>query len=243
MIFLSIIIPCYNEQRRLDKNLKIKLDYLKKQKYSWELILVNDGSTDKTQKIIKNFININKKYHIKSICIKPNNGKGNAVKEGMLNASGDFRLFTDLDNSTPLSELEKLLNYKNNFDVIIASRYLKESKITEKQSFIRRVISRGGNLYIKLLLGLNFQDTQCGFKLFSKSSVQNIFPKCLIKRWGFDLEVLSLAQKYNYKIKEVPIFWSDAGDSKLRPVKAALQVFSEAIKIKINLITNKYKLN
>lgn len=241
-MFLSIIIPCYNEERRLEKNLNLKLNYLKNQKYSWEVVLVNDGSTDNTKKIIDNFISLNKKYGIKLVDVKINQGKGNAVKEGMINSFGDYRLFTDLDNSTPMRELEKLLSYKDKFDIIIASRYLKESKIAEKQSFIRRIISRGGNLYIKLLLGLNFQDTQCGFKLFNKESACKIFPKCLISRWGFDLEVLTLAQKLNYKIKEVPISWSDVGDSKLRPVKAAMQVFDEAIKIKQNLKSNKYQL-
>lgn len=241
-MFLSIIIPCYNEERRLQKNLQIKIDYLKKQKYDWEMILVNDGSTDDTRKIITDYIAKNKNLNIRLVDVKPNQGKGNAVKAGMLSARGSWQLFTDADNSTPMPEIEKLFVYKNEFDIIIASRYLAQSKIAQKQTLMRRFISRAGNLFIRFFLGLNFLDTQCGFKLFTAESAKKIFSKCLIKRWGFDLEILTLGKKLNFKIKEVAVTWSDTSDSKLRPVKAASQVFGEAIKIKYNILTNKYQI-
>ncbi len=239
-MYLSIIIPCFNEERRLEKNLEIKINYLKNQKYSWEIILVDDGSTDKTTRIISGFINKYKKFSIRLISYKPNRGKGCAVRLGMLAAQGTLRLFTDIDNSTSIEQIEKLIKWTPNYPVIIASRYLKDSKIPQKQTILRRIISRLGNLFIKLLLGLNFSDTQCGFKLFDKDSATKIFPKCTIDRWGFDLEILTLAQKFGYNIKEVPIIWNDTLDSKLQPIKAAFQIISEAIKIKQNLQNGKY---
>lgn len=238
MIYLSVVIPCFNEERRLEKNLNIKLDYLKKQKYSWEIILVNDGSTDKTQQIINKFVKNNK--FIKYISINPNQGKGNAVKEGMIITKGKYNLFTDVDNSTSMEELSKMLKNMQKNNIIIASRYLKKSKINLKQNFFRRFLSRMGNFFVRIVLGISYKDTQCGFKLFDRKSVEVIFPKLKIKRWGFDLEILSLARKYQLKVLELPVNWKDEGDSKLNPIKAAMQVFIETIKIKWYLLTNKY---
>jgi glycosyltransferase involved in cell wall biosynthesis len=239
-MYLSIIIPCYNEERRLEKNLEIKINYLIQQKYSWEMVLVNDGSLDSTSKIMSDFINKYKRFNIKKIDINPNTGKGHAVKTGMLNAQGDLRLFTDSDNSTSIEQIDKLLSYTKDYSIVIASRYLQGSKIIQKQTIIRRIVSRLGNLFIKLLLGFRFSDTQCGFKLFNGDTAVKIFSKCKIDRWGFDVEILALAKKFKYQVIEVPIIWNDSLDSKLQPTKAALQVFNEAIKIKNNLKNGKY---
>ncbi|MCL5795423.1 MAG: glycosyltransferase family 2 protein [Patescibacteria group bacterium] len=239
-MYLSIIIPCYNEERRLGGNLEIKINYFKQQKYSWEMILVNDGSLDSTSKMMSNFINKYKKFNIKKIDISSNTGKGHAVKVGMLAAQGDLRLFTDSDNSTSIEQIDKIFPYAKNYSIVIASRYLKGSKIIQKQSIIRRIISRLGNLFIKLLLGFKFSDTQCGFKLFNRPAATKIFSKCKIDRWGFDVEILALAKKFNCPVIEVPVIWNDSLDSKLQPAKAAFQVFSEAMKIKKNLRDGKY---
>lgn len=239
MPYLSIIIPCYNEERRLKKNLAKKLAYFGNQKYSWEFVLVDDGSTDKTKKIM--LAEKDRNNHLKIVSYQKNQGKGYAIKKGMLAAEGKYRLFTDSDDSTEISQVEKLLKYKDKFEVIIASRYLAQSNIKIKQGFLRRLVSRAGNLFIKILLGLKYQDTQCGFKLFSQKSPEEIFSRSKINRWGFDIEILTLAEKLGYEIKEVPVNWRDTADSKLRPVKAASQVFFEAIKIKMNLLFNRYK--
>ena len=160
----------------------------------------------------------------------------------MLLAKGKYALFSDLDNSTPMPELEKMLKFIKDYDVIIASRYIKGAKIVKKQSIARRFVSRAGNLFIRFIIGLNVKDTQCGFKLFSRVSAKKIFSHLKSKRWGFDIEALLLAKKLGYKLKEVSVSWTDSGDSKLQPMKASIMVFSEAIKSKWNIITNKYKL-
>lgn len=239
-MYLSIVIPCYNEERRLEKNLEIKIKYFKKQKYSWEIILVNDGSSDKTSKIMSEFIDRYDKINIKKIDVGSNRGKGYAVKAGMLKAQGDLRLFTDSDNSTSVEQIEKLLLFAKDYPIVIASRYLKKSKIIQKQSLLRRAISRLGNLFIRMLLGLSFSDTQCGFKLFGKEAATKIFNKCSIGRWGFDLEILALAKFFGFKTKEIPVIWNDSLDSKLQPTQAAFQVFVEALKIKNNLKNKRY---
>lgn len=242
MTFLSVIIPVYNEQKRLHDNMLKKLNFLKNQKYTWELIFVDDGSKDQTSQIIKKFISDNKKYQIKIINIKPNQGKGNAIKSGMLQAKGNFRLFSDLDDSTKMQEIPRLLKYKQNFDVVIGSRYLPDAKITKKQSLIRRLISRMGNLYIRIMLGIDIVDTQCGFKLFSAKSAEKIFSLISVKRWGFDVEALALAKKLNFRIKEVAVDWQDQEGSKVSPLKASLEVFSDVAKVKNNLLIDKYNL-
>lgn len=240
MIYLSVIIPCYNEERRLEDNLEKKIAYLNKQVYKWELILVNDGSVDNTQLIIKKFIKNNQNFSIHLLNIKNNQGKGNAVKQGMIASKGKYQLFTDLDNSTSISQINKLLLQVKDNNIVIASRYIQGANIGYKQNFLRRLVSRTGNLFVRLVLGLKYKDTQCGFKLFDRKATNIIFSKLKIKRWGFDLEILSLAKKYHLRVCEVPVVWSDAKDSKLNPIKAATQVFWETLKIKWYMLTNKY---
>ena len=242
MIYLSIVIPCYNESRRLKKNLAIKIEYLRKQTYIWEMVLVDDGSSDNTLEIMKDFIEKNPIYHVKLVVYPKNHGKGYAVRRGMLAAQGEYCLFSDLDNSTPMEELPELLKYSKDYPIVIASRYIKGSEIVKSQTLTRRFVSRLGNLFIRFIIGLNLRDTQCGFKLFSHASAQKIFSLQQSHRWGFDIESLLLAQKIGYQIKEVPVSWTDLGDSKLQPLKASMQVFGEALKSKWNIITNKYNI-
>lgn len=242
MIYLSVVIPCYNEERRIERNLLIKINYLRKQSYTWEIVLVDDGSSDKTSEIAKNFIASHGAYHIKFITYTKNKGKGYAVKKGMIASVGKYVLFSDLDNSTPLYELPRLLDSAMDFDIIIASRYIEGSKIVKKQTLTRRFVSRLGNLFIRFIIGLNLRDTQCGFKLFSQESSRRIFTYMRSQRWGFDIEALLLAKELHYSIKEVPVAWTDSGDSKLQPMSASMMVFSEAIKAKWNIMTNKYNI-
>lgn len=237
-IFLSIVIPTYNEEKRIDACLKKLKQYFLRQKYFWEIIFVDDGSSDGTTSKIKN--QISKIKNCRLIENKENHGKGYVVKQGMLEARGKYILFTDADLSTPIENVETLLPETDKFEVIIGSRYLSKKSIKLAQPFIRRIISRFGNLLVRVVLGLNFADTQCGFKLFSAKAAKDIFSRATINHWGFDMEILAIAKQLNYKIKEKSVNWYNDPHSKLRAGKAAFETFKELFKIKINLISGVY---
>ncbi len=235
----SIVIPVYNEKNRILKTLNSIYEYF--QNENFEIVIVDDGSNDNTASFIKNKKE-NIGENIKIISYQPNKGKGYAVKKGIEKAQGKFILFTDADNSTPIEEFKKLLTaLKNNNDIAIGSRYLPNSDIKIKQSMSRILIGRLGNLLIQLLLVKKIKDTQCGFKLFKNEVAKNIFKKQTINRWGFDMEILTIAQRLNYKIVEVPISWLNSSDSRLRPIRDTIKTFLELIKIKLNLLTGKYE--
>jgi len=227
---ISVVIPTYNEEKRLPKTLAEVLGYLEKLNKGSEVIISDGGSTDKTlQEVAK--LQKKSKVLIKVVKDKKREGKGEGVKKGILASSGQWVLFMDADNSTPISEFEKLYRHRSDFDIVIGSRYA-GVEIQVKQSFVRRLVSRSGSFLIRVLTGLRFADTQCGFKLFSSKSAQKIFSRLKTKGWGFDVEVLLLAQKFGYKVKEVPVLWRDAKGSHLRAGRDGLNVLIEVIKLK-----------
>ncbi len=238
-IFLSVIIPAFNEEKRLPKTLNEINSYLSKQNYNYEIIVVSDGSTDRTCEIVENLKS--KITNLKIICEKENRGKGYAVKRGMLEAKGKFRLFTDADNSTPISEIEKFWpEFEKGADIVIASRDLKGAILDPPQNLYRRFVGEVFKYLRKIIVGLwEIQDTQCGFKCFKGEVAEKIFPKCKIERFAFDPEVLILAKKMGYKIKEVPIYWRNDPNSKIK-FKFALKMFFELLQIRFNLLTKKY---
>lgn len=240
-MFLSVIIPAYNEEKRLPETLKKVRDYLQKQEYEYEVIVVDDGSSDQTKNIVNNIVSplSGGWKDLQILSYQPNKGKGYAVKMGMLAAKGDWRLLMDADNSTDLSQIEKLLPFKNKFDVIIGSRYLNKDSIKIKQPLMRRMVSRFGNLLIRITLGIKSVDTQCGFKLFSSKATGEIFPKQMIDRWGFDMEILAIAIRKGYKIKEVAVDWYDAVGSQVKN-SAAVKTLKELWQIKRNIWAKKY---
>ncbi len=225
---LSIIIPAYNESERLPETLVKTRGWLTKNRFDFEILVVSDGSNDGTEKAAAGS---------KVISYQPNRGKGFAVRKGMLNAAGELRLLMDADNSTPVSELPKLLKYIDAFPIVIGSRYL-EKEILRKQPLKRRFLSRLANFLIRLLLLPGIKDTQCGFKLFKGDAAERLFKKTTVNRWGFDFEVLALARKSGYKIKEVGVLWKDADNSHLRAGRAAIstlkELFSVWIKVKLS---------
>ncbi len=234
---LSIIIPAYNEENRIKKTLFAIQKYFNKQNI--EIIVVNDGSSDNSLKILESLKN--KILSLKIISYKKNQGKGYAVQQGINSAIGKYILFLDADNSTPISEYNKLYSALNNgTELAIGSRHLSKSNIIIKQSILRILISRIGNYIIRLLLVKNIHDTQCGFKLFKNQSAKIIFSKQTIKGWGFDMEILAIAQILGYKIKEIPVNWLNTKNSSFRPVKDTWQTLKELITIKRNIIKNKY---
>jgi len=240
MIYLSVIIPAYNEEKRLPATLDSIAEYIKSVKKEIEVIVVVDGSQDNTKQVAEGYKN--KITGLRVLDYGDNRGKGFAVKTGMLEAKGEYVLFMDADNATPLSEVEKLWPFVSGYEIVIGSRHLKDSNVVIKQPWYRILISRLGNFVIQALIIKDIKDTQCGFKLFTCKAAQEIFSRQQIDRWGFDMEILSIAQKVlGYKIKEVPVSWYNSAESRLRPVRDALRTLRELLKIKSNLITGKYK--
>lgn len=236
-MLLSVIIPAYNEEKRLPGTLKKVRDYLNRQNITCEVIVVNDGSKDGTAEVASELIKEWRGFQL--IDNKENKGKGGVVKQGMLAAKGEWRLFMDADGSTDISEIEKLSPYQKDFQIIIGSRYFKKDSVKIKQPLIRRIVSRTGNLLIRILLGINLKDTQCGFKLFSAKAAEDIFPRQTIMRWGFDMEILAIAKHRGLKIKEVAVDWYDAEGTTVKK-SAALKTLKELWIIKWNLMWGKY---
>lgn len=232
MVFLSVIIPAYNEEKRLPQTLEKVNRYLRSKNYSYEVIIVDDGSTDKTVDVVQKLILDWKNFRL--IGYSQNQGKGFAVKTGMLVAKGMWRLFMDADNSTDIKELDKLFEFVGDYQVIIGSRYLNKSSIKVRQKLSRRLFSRFGNIALQNMFRLNLRDTQCGFKLYSSESCEKIFSKLTTSHWIFDVETLVIANHLGHKTKEVPIIWSDAKISKMQniPVYESLR---QALRIKSNL--------
>ena len=239
MPYLSVVIPAYNEAQRLPDTLTVIKEYLAKQSYSAEVLIVDDGSTDDTvalvKKIMKNF------SQLRLIENKHNQGKGGVVKQGMLAAKGEHRLFMDADNSTPLSELPNLLRHLPQSEVVIGSRYLEKGSIKVKQPLKRRIISRTCNIIIQLLLLPGIKDTQCGFKLFSAEAATQIFPKLTMTGWSFDIELLTVARKVGYSIKEVSVEWHDAKLSRFSASRGIIPFIKDMIVITRNSYQKKYQ--
>ncbi|MCX6760909.1 MAG: glycosyltransferase family 2 protein [Candidatus Nealsonbacteria bacterium] len=240
-MYLSVIIPAYNEEKRIAKTLENIDKYLSKQEYDYEIIVASDGSKDKTAEVVKSLIPRIKNLNL--IDNKENNGKGYVVRQGLLSAKGDFRLFTDADNSTSIDQIEKIWpEVKNGYDIIIGSRDIKGAVLDPPQPWIRNIIlGEGFKLFRKIVIGLwRTEDTQCGFKFLTKKAAENILPKCKIDRFAFDPEILVVGRKMGYKIKEVPVLWKNDLDSKVKigsMVKMALDLFV----IRKNLIIRAYK--
>ncbi|MEM4282384.1 MAG: glycosyltransferase family 2 protein [Candidatus Woesearchaeota archaeon] len=233
-IWLSVIIPAYNEEKRIGNTLKRISSFLDKKKFSYEILVVNDGSSDKTLDVACRFKNV------KVISYDKNRGKGYAVRKGMLAARGDLLLFSDADLSTPIEELDRFLRFIDAYDIVIASRALKGANIKLRQPFYREFIGKLFNALVQLLVLRGIKDTQCGFKLFTRSAAKKIFSKQCINGFGFDVEVLYLARKYNLKIKELPVTWVNSADSKVRLVRDAIRMLRDMLQIKLNDMWGKY---
>lgn len=238
--FLSIIIPAYNEAKRLPLTLIDLQKHLKNVDYTYEVIVVSDGSHDETVDIVKRFELL--MNNLKILDFKKNRGKGAVVRDGMLSAAGHYRLFMDADNSTAIDQFDRLRPYLDEgYDIVIASRYIRGSKMEPPQSLVRRIPSRIGNLIIRTLLLGGIKDTQCGFKVFAEHAAERIFSKMRIDRWGFDVEALALGKKMGYKIKEAPVLWVNKSLSNLG-ASAFLKTLWEVFKIRWWLWTYRYKI-
>lgn len=239
---LSIVIPAFNEVRRLPVTLASISEYLDLSGLNAEVIVVDDGSTDGTADAVRNLPGAGMPPHI--VGFEGNRGKGAAVKEGMLTATGDYVLFMDADNSTDITEVEKLLSVAVNdkIPVVIGSRYLHEDSIKIKQPWYRVFVSRWGNRLIRHTILPGVIDTQCGFKLFTRDAAQEIASRLTMDRFSFDMELLVIAHNLGYQIREVPVNWYDTPGTRLRPIKSSFQTLKDLIRIKYNVMRGRYKV-
>jgi len=241
-IKLSVVIPAYNEAARIAQTLEATDQYLRKQNYGYEIIVVDNGSNDNTCDIVKEYQERLSRNLVRLCLSKSIGAKGSAVKMGILNyAQGDFVVFMDADNASPISEIEKFWSdlESGEYQVIIGSRYVNESDVTQRQPLYRVILSRMSNLLIQALLVRGVRDTQLGFKAFSRLAAKDIFSQVTVPGWGFDMEVLTIALRHGYRIKEVGVLWHEQGGSHV-PLRAYIQSLKDLLKIKINSIFGRY---
>ena len=235
---VSVIIPSFNEKRRIEKTLNAINDYFSAGQLTRQIIVVDDGSTDNTVGIVEGLRNKIKDLSI--IAYRSNSGKGHAIKKGVESCRGEYILFTDADNSTPIQEFDKFCPLLKDNELVIGSRYLAGSKIVVKQPLYRVFIGRLANMLIQFSILDGVRDTQCGFKAFQHEAAKEIFSRMKVKRFGFDIEILSIAQLLNFHVKEVPVSWYNSPESRLRPIKDTFRTFSELVYIKLNLWGGRY---
>lgn len=230
-IFLSIVIPAFNEESRIIPTLKKIRAYLREKSYHCQVIVVDDGSTDNTPSVVLKF---SKEFSGLALLENEKNmGKGYSVKRGISLAQGEYILFSDADLSTPIQEIEKFFPYfEQGFDIVIGSRALKDSQIELRQPWWREGMGKTFNLFVRLLAFGGIKDTQCGFKCFRREVAHHLFGLAKIKGFSFDVETLFLAKKFGYKIKEVPVVWINSEASKVHPLLDSAKMFFELLKIR-----------
>jgi dolichyl-phosphate beta-glucosyltransferase len=233
---LTVVVPAYNEEARIGKTLQAINAFLSEKSFDYEIVVVDDGSKDATQKVVGGL-------GIKAVRIVSygrNRGKGYAINFGANCAKGEWILMTDADNSTPITELDKLWPFTDDYEVIIGSRYRRGSHIAVRQGVPRILLSRLGNILVQLLLLPGIRDSQCGFKLFSSRAAKKIFPLQTVWGWGFDMELLRIAKERGYKIKEVPVTWYNDEQSRIQNARVFTKTFAELLTIKRNSMQGEY---
>lgn len=248
--FLSVVVPAYNEERRLPGNLKKILDFLRSQPYGFEVIVVDDGSSDKTVESCRHIADNDPSVRIIE---NEHYGKGYTVRTGMLAAKGEIVLFTDADLSVPISDIDLLLPcFEEGYDVVFGSREGGGAEQRVEEPFYRHLMGRVFNTLVQLLAVRDVEDTQCGFKAMRYEVAQHIFPRLLIHDGSkgpidhpmvtaFDVELLFLAQKAGYKLKEVPVKWYYGTESKVNPLSDAWRNFKDVIRVRWNDLRGRYK--
>jgi len=234
---LSLVIPAYNEEIRIAMTLDRVGKYLSRQGYDFEIIVVDDGSLDTTAELVRALY-----PNVRVIEYKPNRGKGQAVKTGMLAAEGEYRVFYDADGSTPIEELDAMWKcFDSGADIVIGSRSLPDSDVQVRQHPVRESMGRTFNLFVKMLLGLPFIDTQCGFKGFTARAAQIVFPLQQRNRFSFDAELLYIALKHRLRIDETPVCWINSPHSRVKIIRDSLDMLRGIIRIRLNDLARKYE--
>lgn len=228
---LTVVVPAYNEEQRIDQSLRRMLSYFATQPYRAEILVVDDGSTDRTAEHVRDIAQ--GRSDLQLLSYEGNHGKGYAVRYGMLRASGDYVLFSDADLATPIEEVEKLMAaIRSGADIAIGSRDIPGAKLEKRQSAIREMGGKLFNRFVQLLAVPGIHDTQCGFKLFTRAAAQNVFSRCRIDNFSFDVEALFLGRRLGYVIAEVPIRWAHQEGSKVRFVRDALRMVKTLFRIR-----------
>jgi len=243
--YLSVIVPSYKEKERIGINLLEIEKYLSDNAYEYEVLVIVDGSPDNTAEIARNYCS-----HVKNLRVidnPENHGKGYVVRQGLLEAKGRVRLFLDADGSTSITHLEKFLpEFKNGYDVVIGSRDIEGAFVQIPQKKIRILMGNMGNWAIRLVLGLwRYPDTQCGFKMLSDKAAQAIASRMVVDRFGFDFELIILAEKLGFKVKQMPVRWLNEEGSTVGGLlgpNGFVQVLIDLFKTKWRLMTGKYHI-
>lgn len=237
---LSVVIPAYNEEKRISGTLSDICSYLSGKPYEWEIIVVDNRSKDNTANVAQSHTNTCPQIRVVK---EPRGGKGYAVQKGMLEAHGEYRLFMDADNSTTIGHLDVMMPYlSQGYDVVIGSIAVRGTKILHggEEPLWRVMLGKLGNKWIQLFAVWGIKDTQRGFKLFTAKAAKDIFPRVTIGKWGFDVEVLAIARTHEYKIKEVPVTWNNDPNSKVT-IWTYPQVLLETLKVFWNRINGVYR--
>jgi dolichyl-phosphate beta-glucosyltransferase len=233
VVHLSIVIPAYNEEKRIGATLDKIYDFLSSKNYNFEVIVVDDGSMDRTVDVAA-ASRLSQENKLRVLKNAANRGKGFSVKTGIINSNGEYILFSDADLSTPIEEVDKLIEYvKKDYDVVIGSRSVTGSKVIVHQLWYRELMGKVFNLFVKLLLISEFRDTQCGFKLFRGSVAHEIAGLMKINGFTFDVEMLYIAKSKGYKIKEVGVSWENSTESKVGLFHSPASMFLDLFRIKI----------
>jgi dolichyl-phosphate beta-glucosyltransferase len=229
---MSIVIPAYNEKMRIEGSLSEACAYMNDFGMEYEIIVVDDGSSDGTGRIVDRIAEDVR--NVRLVGYEKNRGKGHALRTGVLVTKGDFVLVMDADLSTPMDELRKLMPYLSDggIDIAIGSRALALSNIIKKQPWWRRGMGKTFNKFVRTLVIGGFSDTQCGFKLFKGEIARSLFGQATIDRFAYDVEILALAKKKGYGIKEVPIRWINSPESRVDPVKDSLRMLADLVRIR-----------
>ena len=231
--FLSIIIPAYNEEQRLPASLQKIVDYLPLQDYEAEVLIVDDGSQDGTVELAKSYRD---KWPVRVLENERNRGKGFTTRRGMLEARGEWRLFSDADLSTPIDELEKFWPLtEQGYEVLIGSRALPDSEVEVHQAWYREKMGRTFNMILQMISIRGIKDTQCGFKMFSAKAAREIYSEMTIDGFAFDVEALLRAQRKDYKIAEIPVRWINSEDSRVSILRDSMRMLWDVIKLRFRL--------
>lgn len=246
-MYLSIIMPSYNERKNIESGVLASVyEYLEKQTYTWELILSDDGSQDNTLEALREFAKGKERVRVLD---NPHRGKGPTVISGLMESKGDWALFTDFDQATPISEIEKLLPLtKKGYQVVVGSREIAGAQ-RKKEPLHRHIMGKVFNLIVQSVALKGIHDTQCGFKLFSHEAIAKLCPKIAVYQnvtrkdaftGAFDVELLYLAHKYKYQIAEIPVHWRHIKTDRVSPIKDSMRMFLDLFKIRIADLQGKY---
>jgi glycosyltransferase involved in cell wall biosynthesis len=235
---VSIVIPAFNEAARIGGSLEKIDEFVRAMMVSFEILVVDDGSTDATARIVHGV----RPRNLRLIQNRGNQGKGYSVRQGVLAAKGQYVLFTDADLSAPIGEITKLLDVAMNegADVVIGSRSVDRAYIEKHQSRFRELGGIAFNFMVRVLLGLRLHDTQCGFKLFNRARSRPLFERLTTNGFGFDPELLFLAKRHGLVIREVPVRWSHSEGSKVNPIRDGFRMITDLVRFRWNALTGRY---